>query len=95
MPDFIQVETRGGEPFTSGGNTITPFAQSLRIQIPGLPGGLIWNRPVSVLVNTTDGQEQVLHIHDINRWTIWSIFGASLAIVMLMAIIARKTSNRS
>jgi hypothetical protein len=50
MFEFMNVEIQAGEPVTIGEQTITPFAQSVQVRLPGMNGGFIWNRPVSVLV---------------------------------------------
>jgi hypothetical protein len=91
MP-FINVETRGSEPFSAGGNTLTLFSQSLTIRLPFsfLHGGLIWNRPVSVLAVAPDGQEQIIPIKDPTRQAQWSLLFASLGSMLLMFAISRK-----
>ncbi len=64
---FISLETHAGEPIISGGTKVLPFSQALTIRFPFFSGGLIWNRPVSVLEVSADGHEQVLVIHDTTR----------------------------
>ena len=86
MP-LYQLETHPGEPYTIGGLRITPFARSLTIRLPGFPGGLIWNRPTSVLVQGEDGSEVVLPVHDLTRRRQFTWLGLGLfvgAIVWLL-----------
>lgn len=45
---IIRWQTLSGEPITVGDVTITPQSQALIIRLPF--GGLVWNRPVAVLV---------------------------------------------
>jgi hypothetical protein len=67
MPDFVRIETHSTHPIKHQGRNLVAFAQSLSLQIPGLPIGLVWNRPVSLLVVDSDGQEQILPIKDPTR----------------------------
>jgi hypothetical protein len=76
MQPRLQVETCPGNTLQVGKTRLIPFAQSYRLIIPGFPGGLVWNRPVSVLTVYPDGSEVVTPIPDVTRriqimiWTI-------------------------
>jgi hypothetical protein len=76
MQPRLQVETCPGKTLQVGKTRLIPFAQSYRLIIPGFPGGLVWNRPVSVLTVYPDGSEVVTPIPDVTRriqimiWTI-------------------------
>lgn len=63
----LTVENRVGAPIQAGERRITPFVQVVKLNIPGLHGGLIWNRPHAVLVQESDGSETVLPVPDITR----------------------------
>jgi hypothetical protein len=78
LDQFIQVENRAGGIIQAGDNQIMPISQAIRLQIPGLAGGLIWNRPVSVVVTAPNGQEQVLPIRDITRIAQLTIFASAV-----------------
>ncbi len=78
MSGPLSIETKSGQPVQYKGATLTPFSQSWRLQIPGLPGGLIWNRPVSVLVTTADSEEQIVPVVDVTRQALWALLGAGL-----------------
>ena len=86
---WLSLETRAGEPIEAGSRRLTLFSRVLRLQIPGWPdGGLVWNRPVAVLVAEADGQECLLPVRDNTRlaqigllaggllggWLIWLAF---------------------
>lgn len=96
MPNrFFEYETRTGDPILAGDTTLLPFGKVLRIQLPGLPGGLIWNRPISVLATTPDGQEQVIRIVDVTRLAQLAVFGAALLGSLLIWLLARnREQNR-
>ncbi len=87
MSRLITIETRSGQPIRAGHNTIIPFSWALQLHIPGLKGGLIWNRPTSVLIQSADGREQVLPITDVTRLVEWSLFFSSLASILLLGFI--------
>lgn len=78
MERFLSIETRSSQPIRYQGGTLTLFSQVIQLRIPGLPGGLCWNRPVSVLVEDIHGKEHVLPVQDITR----------LVIVGLLAVAA-------
>lgn len=66
LKDFIQLETKMGEPVTAQGVTVTPRAQALTVRIPAVHGGLVWNRPTGVIVER-DGQREEMRVVNVNR----------------------------
>lgn len=83
LEKFFTIENRAGATIQSGDNRIMPISQAIRMQIPGLPGGVVWNRPVSVVVTTAGGQEQILPIRDITRIAQLSFIGVAILGVLL------------
>lgn len=91
---IIQFEQKAGEPFLVGGVNIIPFAQSLHVRNPFWRySGLIWNRPSSVMVVTSDGQEQVLPVHDITRRLQLSLLAAGVLSSLLIGLLFRVFQN--
>lgn len=93
MSEFMNVEIQAGESVSIGEHTVTPFAQSVQIRFPGM-GGFIWNRPVSVLVQNKDGEEEVLPIIDVTRQALFGFIGLGLftfALTWILKRISRKT----
>jgi hypothetical protein len=90
MPAWLQIETHAGQTLDNRGWRLTPFAQSLRIRWPFLGGGLVWNRPVSVLAVAPDGQENVLPVNDVTRQIVWTLY----ALALLAALVAGLESLR-
>jgi hypothetical protein len=76
MQNLIRYETHAGEPISIKGAKLVPFTQVLSIKIPGMLGGFLWERPVSVLVQKADGEEIILPVQDITRIVIWALSGA-------------------
>ena len=90
---WLTYETHAGEPVRAGRRRLTPFSKVLRIQIPGGPsGGLVWNRPIGVLVREADGQETMLHVRDTTRIVELLLIGAGLlgSLVLWSTYRARK-----
>lgn len=88
---WVEVETHAGPPVAAGEYQIIPLAQSWRLKLP-LPmigGGVVWNRPVSVVVQTPDGGERVLGVRDTTRQAQAALLGVSAAVVMLAWVVAR------
>ena len=67
MSPSIQIETLWSKPLHSGNRTIITQSRALSIQLPFLRGGMVWNRPVSVLVLSDDGTDLVLPVRDVTR----------------------------
>ena len=95
MPGLVRIETHPGQPVMTGGVRLLPFAQCLTLRLPAVNFGLVWNRPVSVLVTGTDGQEQVLLVPDPTRQIVWSLYAAAgiLAIFTVLSNLMRKANN--
>ena len=89
MP-FLTVETLPSESIQTGPNKITPFSQAVKLMLPGSRGGLIWNRPYSVLVQGDDGSEQVLPVVDVTRIAQLILIGIGLAFGILFWLINRR-----
>jgi hypothetical protein len=87
---ILQVESHVGEPISTGDLKIIPLARSIRIHLPGLPGGLIWNRPMAIITQQPDGLEQVLPIHDITRQAQLGIFGIMTGILLILWVLRLK-----
>lgn len=91
----FRLETRAGKSIRAGTRWITPFSQALIFQIPGLPGGLIWNRPVSVLVHEPNGEERVLPVVDRTRQIELALLGAAagFSLVLLRGFILNRSKT--
>lgn len=84
----IQFETLAGEPIIVGRARITPFVRVLRLPF-GRNGGIIWNRPIAVSVDTPGQEDQVIGIPDVTRQAQWALLGLSLAVALLFLLIKK------
>jgi hypothetical protein len=95
MPgSFFELENRVGEPVLAGDYRIIPISRALILKFPGRRGGIIWNRPVSVVAQTADGQEQVLPVRDITRQILLALYGSSLLSALLMWLVRKQLDKR-
>lgn len=90
MPEqLVTFRTQAGQPVTRDGLTITPLSQALVIRLPVVTAGLIWNRPLSVTVESTDAPAQTIPIWDSTR--LWQL--ALLGLGLLGSIIIRRFNH--
>jgi hypothetical protein len=90
---LIAVENKMGAPMQAGDLKITPFSRVWRFQIPGQGNGMngiIWNRPLSILVETKTGEEHVLPVIDITRQAQWGILGVTVGLLLVAWLFRRK-----
>jgi len=84
-------QTNTGEPVRVGDLSIYPVARSYRINMPGVHGGIIWNRPVAVIVENSRGDRQELPVVDRTRQLQIAIFSAGLFGAFLTWLLFRKS----
>ena len=82
MP-LISYTEKAGSPMAIGATKITPLNRVLHISMPGLSGGLIWNRPAALLVVDEQGEEHRLPVTDVTRRVVWGLLGVGLAFALL------------
>ncbi len=82
----IEREIRTGEPRQVGDYQITPQSQVLKLILPGIRGGLIWNRPKAVIVKYRDGQEYSLPVQDVTRLVIWTMLAGGIIGAILIGL---------
>ena len=94
MAKILTREYHSGTPVHADTFTLVPFNQVVKIQIPGLTGGLIWNRPSTILARTTDGQEFVIPVKDVTRQVQIALFGGAF-LASLFYFLAIRMSRRA
>lgn len=92
---MIEFQTHAGEPIQMQGQSIQLHSRALVVRFPRSTGGLVWNRPVSVSVRTTDGRDETLPVHDTTRLVELYIFASVLLASLLMGLGARAFMRRS
>ena len=83
----IRWQMQEGESVKAGGLTITP--QSRALSIGWRDGGWVWNRPVGVLVEDSDGARR-LPIMDVTRLAQIGFWGLSFAFLIASAALSHR-----
>jgi hypothetical protein len=84
-------ELREGKPFRVGEQTITVISRVLRLQVPGMPIGLVWNRPAEVRVRTDGASDVILPVIDETRRMQIILLGLGIAgSIILSALLKRR-----
>jgi hypothetical protein len=63
----LRNEIKTGQSVPAGGRMIIPVSRAFQIRLPGMKGGLTWNRPVGLWVQSPDGSEEFIPIQDVTR----------------------------
>jgi hypothetical protein len=91
LKDIIQWQTRSGDKITVGDVVITPQSQALIVRWPY--GGLVWNRPVALLVDWGDRAEHI-PIVDVTRRVQLALWGLSLIFTLVVFLFALKGEQK-
>ena len=90
---IVQAQRMPGDPLTIGDATLTPQAQAVTVRWP--KGGLVWNRPVAVVLERGEHTAR-LPIIDVTRAVQWSLLALSFVFMMvtiLLSIQQRRKHN--
>lgn len=91
---FFELENRVGAPIQLGEYRLLPISRALILRLPGMSGGIIWNRPVSVVVQSEGGIEQVLPVRDVTRQVQLALFVGAMFSVLALWSVRRKLDTR-
>lgn len=98
MASMLTIETHPLAAVEHNGMRLTAFARAWQLRLPAevpfIRGGLVWNRPVSVLVTEPDGHETVLPITDPTRIIVWTLAGLSAALALAFIVFGLKPGRR-
>lgn len=90
--NWIEWQTKTGEPITAGGRTITPQSQALVIRLPF--GGFVWNRPTAVLVGH-DNQTEQIPISDTTRLIQLALLMATLSFSLIVWLTNKSVKRKT
>jgi len=92
LSNWIVYEHREGAPIQTGQITLTPISRALVVQIPGMRGGLVWNRPSAVRVSQPGAPDRLVPVRDVTRLTVLGIAALAIVGAVLARILIRKDS---
>ena len=90
---ILVQQTSAGEPVKVDDLTVYPVARSYRIDFPAAKGGIVWNRPLAVIVEDADGNRQILPVIDRTRQLQILIFAAGFLGTILTWLLFRKSRS--
>lgn len=93
LKKILVQQTSAGEPVVVNDMTVYPVARSYRVNMPGARGGIVWNRPLAVIVEDSDGTRQILPVIDRTRQLQIAILGAGFIATLLTWLIFRKSKK--
>jgi hypothetical protein len=83
---IYHVETSASKTIQRGLTRIIPLVKTVQIFLPYVNWGLSWNKPVAVIVRTSN-QERVLVIEDATRRAQWAMLGIGLIGMLLVKVL--------
>ena len=89
---LLRIETLTGPLVRVKDTQLRVRSQVVQLRLPSASGGLIWNRPVAVLMRTPDGQDRILPILDVTRTAVLALVGLCLASTFLLRLLRGKTA---
>jgi hypothetical protein len=92
---IVEFQTHTGDPIQLDGKSIQLRSRALLVRFPRSTGGLVWNRPVSVSVRTTDGHDETLPVHDTTRLMEFYVFASVMLFTFLIGLSSRAFMRRS
>jgi hypothetical protein len=91
---LFDIQTLTGRPVKVGDVQVYVRSQVLQARLPSGNGGLIWNRPLSVMIRTPNSQEQILSVPDLTRTAVLTLLVLSLVSTFLLMRF-RRTNDES
>lgn len=88
---LLSIETVAVDPVTANGVTVTPLARALTIRTRF--GGLVWNRPVALVVER-GGRVTRMRIVDVTRAAQVGLLVSSIAAAAALTTLARRKEYR-
>jgi hypothetical protein len=87
LREMVSWQTTWGEEVIVGDVTVTPQSKSLTLRWP--LGGLVWNRPVAVLVERGERTERI-PIVDVTRIVQLGLLALSVVFTVVIFILSAK-----
>ena len=89
----LRIETLTSPPITIQGAEFSLRSRLVQLSFPAINGGLIWNRPVGIVVRNPDEQEKIVPILDITRIAIFAWVGLCFTCIFVLFFLRRKKST--
>ena len=90
---ILRIETRTSPPIMIPEGQLYVRSRLVQLRFPPANGGLIWNRPVAIVVRPLNGQEKVIPVLDITRIVVFTLAGICFTSVLTFMFLKRKKAN--
>jgi hypothetical protein len=90
---LLHIETLTSPPITIQDTQYHLRSQLVQLRLPAVNGGLIWNRPLAVVLRTSDDQEKVVRIPDVTRTAMFALAGLCFTGMFVLMFLRRKKSE--
>jgi hypothetical protein len=87
---ILRIETRTSPPIIIPDAQLYVRSRLVQLRFPSVNGGLIWNRPVSIVVRPLHGQEKVIPVLDITRIVVFTLAGICFTGILTFMFLKRK-----
>ncbi len=89
MPSFFKIETHTSAPMSVHNQQISFQSRAVSLTFPKF-GGLVWNRPTAVIVQTAEGAEQTLAVRDVTRLAQILVLALGIAGALFVSLVLRE-----
>jgi len=90
---ILRIETLTSPPITIPDAQVYVRSRLVQLRFPAVNGGLIWNRPVAIVVRTPDGQEKIVPILDVTRLALLALAGICFTGIITLLFPRRKKAK--
>ena len=87
---ILRIETLTSPPITVSDGQLSVRSKYVQLRLPTVNGGLIWNRPVAIVVHAVDGKEKIIPILDITRIVLFTLVGLCFISTFVLMLLRRK-----
>jgi len=90
---LLRIQTLTSQPVKVGDMQVYFRSQVLQVRLSSGHGGLIWNRPLSVVMGTRGGEEQMLSVPDVTRTAVLTLLVLGFSSTFLLMLFRRKNAG--
>jgi hypothetical protein len=90
---ILRIATLTSPPITIQDTQVHVRSQLVQLRFPTIRGGVIWNRPVAVVVRALDGEEEIISVPDVTRTALLALAGLCLTAMLVQMFFRRKNAR--
>ena len=90
---ILRIETHTSPPIEIPDGQLHVRSRLVQLRFPPANGGLIWNRPVAIVVRPLNGQEKVIPVLDITRIVVFTLAGICFTGILTFMFLKRKKAK--